>query len=104
MKRRTSVAFGCIQFVIAILVAGLLSVVIAPAAAQTGYNAVYNSSGNCTSTSGCTPSPAFIDASQFTASGRDFCGVLNRILNPQNHILMSVRGVIDARGLPGSTG
>jgi hypothetical protein len=62
------------------------------AAAQTGPNAVYNSGGTC-----CASSTAFIDASVFHSQKPDFCGVLNYILNPQDHVFSG--GVIDARGL-----
>ena len=34
----------------------------------------------------------------------NFCGVLNFILNPTNHVMPVVGAVIDARGLPGNTG
>jgi hypothetical protein len=48
-------------------------------------------------------SPAFIDASMFATSpplpSRNFCGVVNYVLNPANHIITSVGAVIDARGL-----
>jgi hypothetical protein len=51
--------------------------------AQTGNNAVFNSSGNC---SPCASSPAFIDATVFVTSppvgSRNFCGVLNYMLTP----------------------
>jgi hypothetical protein len=68
--------------------------------AQTGTNAVYNSSSTC---SPCTPSTAFIDASLFVNSppplSRNFCGVLNYILNPTNGVLPTGTIVIEARGL-----
>src|ERR1700685_1958324 len=65
-----------------------------------GQDAVYNSSGQVTN------SPAFIDASQFANSPptKNFCTVLNWVLNPSNGILPSTGAVIDARGLPGATG
>jgi hypothetical protein len=67
-----------------------------PARAQQGQDAVYNSSN------GVVGSSAFIDASMFPATGRDFCGVLNWVLNPAHGILPAAGGVIDARGLPNS--
>jgi hypothetical protein len=52
-----------------------------PADAQSpGNNAVYNSSGTCTSSS-CGFSAAFIDASVLTASAPNICGILHSILN-----------------------
>jgi hypothetical protein len=72
-----------------------------------GNNGVYNL--NCNNGSpGVVGSPAFTDASMFASSppppSRNFCGVLNWVLNPSNHILPPTGGVIDARGLPGTTG
>jgi hypothetical protein len=64
-----------------------------------GQDAVYPASGIC-----CRPSPAFIDASQFGGSNTDICKVLNHILNPVSGILPASGAVIDARGLPGTTG
>jgi hypothetical protein len=66
-----------------------------------GQNGVCSSSTFCTAVIG---TGAFIDASMFPASGRDFCGVLTYVLTPSNGILPSGGGVIDARGLPGTTG
>lgn len=65
------------------------------AEAQTGANAVYNSSGTC---SPCTPSTAFIDASVFGGIHTDFCTVLNGILGSLGY--PTGGAVIDARGLP----
>jgi hypothetical protein len=60
-----------------------------------GNNAVYKNATTC-----CQESPAFIDASVFaSAQRRDFCAVLNFILNPTNAILPPGSPVIDARGL-----
>jgi hypothetical protein len=84
--------------VIATVVVSWLAVFASRANAQTGQNAVYNVSGTTVS------SPAFIDASMFPALGRDFCGVLAYILNPSHGVMPSVGAVIDARGLPGTTG
>jgi hypothetical protein len=66
--------------------------------AQTGPNAVFNSSGACSSSS-CTPSTAFIDASVFVSQATTFCGILNYMLTPSNGIIPSSGAVIDARGL-----
>jgi hypothetical protein len=49
-------------------------------AQSAGNNAVYNSSGTCTSSS-CGFSGAFIDASVLTASAPNICGILHSILN-----------------------
>ena len=88
-----------ISAIVAVLL-GWFSATTPPAAAQgsQGQNAVYNASN------GIVGSSAFIDASMFPASGRDFCGVVNWILNPAHGILPAAGGVIDARGLPGNTG
>jgi hypothetical protein len=67
--------------------------------AQTGPNAVFNSSGACSSSSYCTPSTAFIDASVFVSQATTFCGILNYMLTPSNGIIPSSGAVIDARGL-----
>jgi hypothetical protein len=45
-----------------------------------GNNAVYSSSGTCTSSS-CGFSAAFVDASVLTASAPNICGILHSILN-----------------------
>lgn len=68
-----------------------------PAVAQRGQDAVYNSSN------GVTNSPAFIDASMFGAQNTDICAVLNFIMSP-GHGYPLAGAVIDARGLPGTTG
>jgi len=63
--------------------------------AQQGQDAVYNSSNQVTN------SPAFIDASMFASSPpppRNFCTVLNWVLNPVNNIVPAAGAVIDARG------
>jgi len=64
-----------------------------------GQNAVYPASGNC-----CVGSKDFVDASMFGAQNTDICAVLKFILTPLNGVLSSTGGVIDARGLPGTTG
>jgi hypothetical protein len=72
-----------------------------PAGAQTGKNAVYDSTGAC---SPCAKSLAFIDATVFASSLRpNLCAVLNYMLTPSNGIIQSYGAVIDARGLPFTT-
>jgi hypothetical protein len=97
-------AFACARFVVGIFLTGSFSLFPAEAAGQSGPNAVYNSSGSCSSSSKCTASPAFIDASVFGSSKTDFCAVLNGILNGTLYSYPSAGAVIDARGLPGTTG
>jgi hypothetical protein len=82
---------------------GYLLLCPALSGAQTGPNAVFNSTGACSSSSHCTPSSAFVDASVFAAkvTNPNFCSVLNYVLL---NGLPSTGGVVDARGLPGSTG
>ncbi len=77
---------------------------VAQGAGSPGNNAVYyqpGSSGTC-----CQGSGAFIDASVFPVkvTSPNFCSVLNYVLNPANHVITSSGAVIDARGLPGSSG
>ena len=83
MRTLTGLASGKKTLKIAILVCSLLAVSIL-ANAQTGQNAVYNSSGTCSPI--CATSAAFIDATVFVSSppplNRDFCGVLNYVLVP----------------------
>jgi hypothetical protein len=55
---------------------------------QAGYNAVYNSNGNCSSTSPCTASSAFVDVSAVTQHA-DICdtiylSILSSSSYPQN--------------------
>jgi|SRR5580698_3299027 hypothetical protein len=75
------------------------------ASAQTaGNNAVYNSSGSCTS---CAASSAFIDASMFLGSsgtnkGVDLCDIIYKILNGTITTGYTAGAVIDARGLGNS--
>jgi hypothetical protein len=61
-----------------------------------GQDAVYGTSGQVTN------SPSFIDASQFAKTGVDFCKILNGILS--SNLYPATGAVIDARGLPGTTG
>jgi hypothetical protein len=72
------------------------------AVAQTGtagQNAISPTNSGCSPTAG---SSAFIDAIAFIAPNRDFCAVLNTILAPTSY--PAAGAVVDARGLPGSTG
>src|SRR5271155_1020679 len=67
-------------FGFAVLACGFL-IYLSQAKAQTlSNNAVYNSSGTCTSSS-CGFSGAFIDAGVFGSATTDVCLVLNRILS-----------------------
>jgi hypothetical protein len=66
-----------------------------------GQNGVYNATCN-NGNPGVVGSSAFIDASMFPAAGRDFCGVLKFILSSSTY--PPAGAVIDARGLPGTTG
>ena len=73
------------------------------AAAQSGtagQNAICTSLSSCSGTA-VFGSSAFIDTMGFVSPGRDFCGVLNVILNTG---YPAAGAVIDARGLPGTTG
>src|SRR5579863_2853084 len=65
-----------------------------------GNNAVYNSSGNCSS---CGFSSAFVDATPLGSASTNICSVLNAISTLSNHYLTSNGAVIDARGLPFTT-
>ena len=69
-----------------------------PAAGQTqGDNAVYDASSNCSNSSQCIPSPAFVDASVLFQT--DICNTIYKILKgdiPSGYI---PGGVIDARGI-----
>jgi hypothetical protein len=96
MRNTTSLTFDWKSTAIVAVLAWWFSAF--PAAAQQGQDAVYNSSGVVTN------SPSFIDASQFGNSHTDICAVLNFILNPADKILPAAGAVIDARGLPGTTG
>jgi hypothetical protein len=104
MKNARSFAVGWMSFAAVIVLIGWFSGSPVPAAAQSaGQNGAYDSSGNC---SPCQGSPSFVDASVFynKPSSKDFCSVLNWVLNPSNGVLSSTSAVIDARGLPGSYG
>ena len=93
-----------IFLVVVFALVACVSLCVTHAEAQTGNNAVYNSSGNCSVSSPCASSPAFIDASVFASSSRaTICAVLNYMLTPSNGIIPSYGAVIDARGLPFTT-
>jgi hypothetical protein len=64
-----------------------------------GQNAACSSSSGCSTTAG---SSAFIDASMFAASAPNICGILHAILI--GTLYPAAGAVIDARGLPGTTG
>jgi hypothetical protein len=83
--------------VVSFLACWVLISTVAARALQ-GQNAVYDSSG------GITNSPDFFDASMFNATGRDFCGVLQYVLTHIVQPTYPAGAVIDARGLPGTTG
>jgi hypothetical protein len=88
---------------IVIVLAGSLSVFPVPVVAQgtQGQNGVYSSVGSVVGSS------AFVDASTFIGTGNhqfsNICAALNYILNPLNGILPTSGGVIDARGISGTT-
>jgi hypothetical protein len=93
-------------FTAAVVSACLCSFSISSAAqAAQGNNAVYDSNGNCTSSS-CGFSGAFIDASMFlnpVTQGKDFCDTINGILRSKfGNTYPSAGAVIDARGISGS--
>jgi hypothetical protein len=105
MKGTGKFGSGWVLFVTIAVPASLLLAFSTRADAQSqGNNAVYNSSGSCSPS--CGFSGAFIDASTFFNSPptKNFCSVLNWVLNPLNGIIPSAGAVIDARGLPGTTG
>jgi hypothetical protein len=72
--------------------------VFANAQGSQGQDAVYNS------IAGIVGSPSFIDASMFGFSGTNICAVLNGILSSSTVTYPPSGAVIDARGLPGTTG
>jgi len=88
----------------AVVLIGLCSFPMPIGAQVQGNNAICNTNSGCTLTTELTGSSAFIDASMFGGSKTDFCAVMFHILNPLSHILPITGGVIDARGLPGTTG
>ena len=102
MKDATRFTFSA-MFLAAVFTLGVwVSVSPTHMEAQTGNNAVYNSTGNCSVSSPCASSPAFIDATVFITKppSNDLCSVLNYMLTPSHGIVPSYGAVIDARGLP----
>jgi len=82
----------------------LLMIAVCPGSAQTqnvtGYNAVYNSTGNAT-----TPSPSFIDASvSQKVNHTDLCATIYNIFTgtAPNPAYPAAGAVIDARGISGT--
>jgi len=71
---------------------------LANAQGSQGQDAVYNSSNSVVG------SNAFIDASMFGKNNTDVCAVLYGILSGTSTSYPTLGAVIDARGLPGSTG
>jgi hypothetical protein len=63
-----------------------------------GNNAVYNSSGHCSTSSQCAGSSAFIDASALVAPNDTVCSTIYKILQSPSYSA----AVIDARGLNSS--
>jgi hypothetical protein len=107
MISRTRFASGWLTFAsLAVLTSLPLAFPTRSNAQSQGNNAVYNSQATCSSSSNCGSSGAFIDASVFFSSppSKNFCAVLNWVLNPSNGIIPSAGAVIDARDLPGTTG
>jgi hypothetical protein len=84
------------------LVACLLWISTESAEGQTptpGNNAVYNASGNCSTSSACAGSSAFIDAFILSnINNTDLCTTIHNILQPATYSA----AVIDARGISGS--
>jgi hypothetical protein len=101
MQSAASLIFAGKSLVVsAILLCWLSTFPTAVAHGQTsvqGQDAVYNSSGNVTS------SPSFIDASMFAQTGSNICKILNGILSGTSTTYPTSGAVIDARGLPNST-
>jgi hypothetical protein len=99
MKNEARSIFAANPLVIITVLVCWFSAFSARAVAQgtQGQNAVYSGSSCCVGTS------AFIDASTFAGNvtNPNFCSVLNYVLLNK---VPTVGGVIDARGLPGTTG
>lgn len=82
-------------------VVGCVSLCTTHSEAQTGNNAVYNSTGNCSPSSPCASSPAFIDTTVFASSTYpDICTLLHHVLVSIVQTTYPYGAVIDARGLP----
>jgi|SRR3984957_18330092 len=87
--------------IVGAFVGAFLALPTCATAQSEGQNSVYyyvssSNPGQC-----CDGSAAFIDATPFGGSTKNFCGVLNGILSSTG---FASGGVIDARGLPGATG
>jgi hypothetical protein len=65
-----------------------------------GQNAVCSSTSVCSMSSDAVGTTAFVDASMFATSADTFCSAIYKILAPPGYSAT----VIDARGLPGTTG
>ena len=96
MKKAMKVSIGTASIALLATLAGWLIVCPTPLAAQgtRGQNTVYSSTTNKVGSS------AFIDASMFSASATDICGVLYFILKGTSY--PSTGAVVDARGLSSS--
>jgi hypothetical protein len=91
-------------FLVVILALGGCVTLCTSAQAQTGENAVYNSSGTCSVSSPCASSPAFIDATVFASSTyADICTLLHHVLVSIVQTTYPYGAIIDARGLPFTT-
>jgi hypothetical protein len=95
---QTRLKLNCVLLGSYLFAGCLLLALTKPAEAQAqGDNAVYNSSGNCSTNSPCIPSQAFVDASVLFQV--DICNTIYRILNGQIQSGYIPGGVIDARGV-----
>jgi hypothetical protein len=95
MKITERIAFNRANFAMVVLVAWVLGSTTS-AAAQQGQDAVYNNSATIVA------STSFIDASMFGLATTNICAVLHGILVSSSY--PPAGAVIDARGLPGTTG
>ena len=104
MKDTTRFAHGWLGFVTVAVLASWFTLPPRVNAQSQGNNAVYNSNASCSSTTSCGFSGAFIDASTFFNSPptKNFCSVLNWVLNPSNGIIPPTGAVIDARSNSGA--
>jgi hypothetical protein len=86
--------------IVAVFTCWLLAFSTDAEAQSQGNNAVYNSSGICSSSTLCGFSGAFIDASTFASSFPNICAILHGILIGGSY--PAAGAVIDARGLNSS--
>jgi len=98
MHSAATLTFGGRYFVLVTVCWCLALPVLANAQGSPGQDAVYNS------ISGIVGSSSFIDASTFGGIHVDICAVLYGILSSASTTYPSSGAVIDARGLPGTTG